>query len=503
MKKRKRTELWWVVMLPCFAFSLFVTSCKDSTEIEKVPYKPDQPVVLDHFAPDSGRVATQMLIYGSNFGSDKSKINVIINDKNAAVIGVNPEGTIVYVIVPSLLKEGDPHNGGDMISTKIKVSVGEGNEVQEKTFSKEFTYKFSQNVSTFLGFTDQDGNSAVIDGSFTKAQFNTPSWLAFDEKTPEGTARNFYLIEESTGEGNWSNGSVRFIDMQNKQVSTLFRAGNGVNRPRTIAFTLKKQNGQMVANSIGDTMIIANDDGNWNSIGTIILVRDSITHRFPQNYWQPVMHHKQCNGGAIHPISGEYWFNSYEKSQVYKVFDRSGSIWRYGGPDASHLNTDGQEGTNYYFLVQDNGWEFSIQIAPSGNFAYLVVRNQHYIARMEYNYDKKAFEKPQPFVGTKQKSGFQDGVGVGNTLFNTPQQGAFDKDDNFYVCDAENNCIRKVTPQGQVSTFAGRPGNPGYSDGALRDAQFDAPLGIIYDDINQIFYVGDRDNHRIRAIKVE
>jgi sugar lactone lactonase YvrE len=122
---------------------------------------------------------------------------------------------------------------------------------------------------------------------------------------------------------------------------------------------------------------------------------------------------------------------------------------------------------------------------------------------MEYNYEKKAFERPQPFVGSQKRPGFKDGVGVGNTMFREPQQGAFDKEDNFYVCDGENNCIRKVTPQGQVSTFAGRPENPGYSDGALRDAQFDGPFGIIYDDDINTFYVADRDNRRIRSIKVE
>jgi DNA-binding beta-propeller fold protein YncE len=122
---------------------------------------------------------------------------------------------------------------------------------------------------------------------------------------------------------------------------------------------------------------------------------------------------------------------------------------------------------------------------------------------MNYIFEKGVFVNPVPFVGSQKKKGFQDGVGVGNTLFNEPQQGAFDKDDNFYVCDGENNCIRLVTKQGQVSTFAGRPGNPGYSDGALRDAQFDGPFGIIYDDEINTFYVADRDNRRIRTIKVE
>jgi DNA-binding beta-propeller fold protein YncE len=277
--------------------------------------------------------------------------------------------------------------------------------------------------------------------------------------------------------------------MQDQEVSTLFRAGNGVDRPRTIAYTLDY-----------DTMIIANDAGNWTDIGTIIIVRDPVSGLFPQNSWQTVMNHKQCNGGAVHPISGEYWFNSYEKSQVYKVKDRSTIPWKYG--NATGTNTSGQEGLNYVFLVQDNGWEFNIQIAPSGKFAYIVSRNKHYVARTEYNFTTGFFEKPQPYVGMVNKPGFLDGVGL-NTQFRDPQQGAFDSQDNFYITDSQNHCIRKITPTGQVSTFAGRSENAGYSDGALRDAQFNSPLGIIYDEINQTFYVADRDNRRIRTIKVE
>lgn len=492
MKDTYKSKLWRMLIVSFFGFSVFFTSCKDPDIIEKVDNDPSKPVTIASFWPDSGRVATQMLIKGENFGGYKDSISVFVNDKKAAVIGVNPEGTLIYCIVPSLRDE-EYREEGDEITATVKVLIG---ETVSNVPDKQFAYTFSHNVSTFLGFTDQDGNTAIVDGTFEKAQFQSPFWLAFDTdvdgpKDANGKPKkNVYLIEENNG--------LRYIDMYDKTVSTVFLIGNGVDRPRTIAFTLNPNDQEYNR----DTMIIANDHGEWSGIGTIIIPRDSVTRRFI-GPWRAVMHHRQCNGGAIHPVSGDYWFNSYNKSQVYKVFNRSGQIWRYGGPTADKLNEDGKEGTNYFFLVQDNDWEFNIQIAPSGSFAYIVSKNQHYIAKMEYNFTKRAFEKPSPFVGTRQKSGFKDGVGVGNTLFNQPQQGAFDKYDNFYVSDGENNCIRKVTPQGQVSTFAGRPENPGYSDGALRDAQFDGPFGIIYDDDIQTFYIADRDNRRIRAIKVE
>ncbi len=469
-KLRNYNKLWLLLI-----FIVLLGSCKNSTEIGiKSQHDPNKPITMSSFIPESGRVATQMLIYGENFGSDLSKISVFIKDKKAAVIGVNDEGTIIYCIVPSL-KGTEVVEGGDKDYGNVKVVIGS----QEVVSEKQLEYTYSQNVSTFLGFTDQDGNTAIVDGEFEKAQFQSPFWLAFDKPTAPGVPRNFYLIEEDNG--------LRFINMQERKVETVFRTGNGVGRPRTIAYTHDY-----------DTMIIANDAGNWTDIGTVILTRDPITGRFG-NTWKTVMNHKQCNGGAIHPITGEYWFNSYEKSQVYKVKDRSTTPWKYGNATCS--NTNGSEGLCYVFLVQDNQWEFNIQIAPSGRFAYIVSKNKHYIAKMDYNFTTGYFEKPQPFVGQINRPGYSDGVV--NTLFNQPQQGAFDNEDNFYVCDGENNCIRKVTPTGEVSTFAGRQDNPGYSDGAPRDAQFDGPFGIIYDDINQTFYVADRDNRRIRTVTVE
>ncbi|MDR1436796.1 MAG: IPT/TIG domain-containing protein [Candidatus Symbiothrix sp.] len=497
MKRKKTLSLWKALIAPCLFFTLVFTGCEDDGDVRIVPYDPSKPVTITAFSPDTGRVATQMIIDGENFGGNLDAISVQVNGKKAAVIGVNPAGTMIYCLVPSMRDDKFPPKDSVQIPTTIKVLV---EDAESNVPEKPFIYTFTLNVSTFLGFTDQDGNTAIVDGPFEKAQFQSPFWLAFDTdeygpKDDNGNPKkNIYLIEENNG--------LRFIDVYNREVKTIFRTGNGVDRPRTIAFTLNREKSE----NYRDTMIIANDHGDWGGIGTIIIPRDTVTRIFGNENvtipWRAVMHHRQCNGGAIHPLSGVYWFNSYQNSQVYKVHDRSQEIWRYGGRTAGELNDDGKEGTKFVFKVQDNNWEFNIQIAPSGEFAYIVSKNQHYIAQTLYNPSNNLFENPVPFVGDKQKSGFRDGVSVG-TLFWEPQQGAFDDENNFYVCDGENNCIRKVTPQAQVSTFAGRPGKPGYSDGALRDAQFDGPFGIIYDSEIETFYIADRDNRRIRCIKVE
>jgi len=62
-----------------------------------------------------------------------------------------------------------------------------------------------------------------------------------------------------------------------------------------------------------------------------------------------------------------------------------------------------------------------------------------------------------------------------------------DADGNVFVVDSNNNTIRRITPVGDVTTFAGAPGIPGTEDGVGEQARFDSltdlaigPDGAIY-----------------------
>ena len=93
--------------------------------------------------------------------------------------------------------------------------------------------------------------------------------------------------------------------------------------------------------------------------------------------------------------------------------------------------------------------------------------------------------------------GYQDRAGE-NALFNTPSGLALDRNGNIYVADTGNNRIRKITPQGMVSTVAGN-GRAGYADGPTAQAQFDGPIGLAVD-VRGNIYVADTYNNRLRKI---
>jgi hypothetical protein len=75
---------------------------------------------------------------------------------------------------------------------------------------------------------------------------------------------------------------------------------------------------------------------------------------------------------------------------------------------------------------------------------------------------------------------------------------AIDSANNIYVGDYGNNAIRKITPNGNVTTVAG-DGPAGWVDGAGATARFRAPKGIDVDSSGNI-YVADSENHVIRKI---
>lgn len=101
------------------------------------------------------------------------------------------------------------------------------------------------------------------------------------------------------------------------------------------------------------------------------------------------------------------------------------------------------------------------------------------------------------FAGsTSGQSGNTDGTGTA-ARFSQPIGLAIDANDNLYVADSANHRIRKVTPTGVVSTFAGS--TAGYADAMGTAAQFSQPFGLCIDGNGNV-YASDVGNRRIRKI---
>jgi serine/threonine-protein kinase len=97
----------------------------------------------------------------------------------------------------------------------------------------------------------------------------------------------------------------------------------------------------------------------------------------------------------------------------------------------------------------------------------------------------------------KHNVGSKDGKGAAAS-FNHPCGIAVDNKGDVYVADAGNNKIRKITPDGVVSTLAGT-GKRGLANGDAKAASFNRPFGVAVDGAGNV-YVADYQNNLIRKI---
>jgi sugar lactone lactonase YvrE len=122
-------------------------------------------------------------------------------------------------------------------------------------------------------------------------------------------------------------------------------------------------------------------------------------------------------------------------------------------------------------------------VADYGNHTIRWVRPDKYVSTL---------------AGSAGQPGSADGTGQ-NARFNFPRGVAADAAGNVFVADTGNHTIRKITPGGVVSTWAGLAGSPGSTDGAGNTARFNAPQGLALDKQGNLF-VADTGNHLIRQI---
>jgi len=101
-------------------------------------------------------------------------------------------------------------------------------------------------------------------------------------------------------------------------------------------------------------------------------------------------------------------------------------------------------------------------------------------------------------AGSPGVSGSDDGTGA-DARFSWPNDLTVDASGNLYVADFGNNTIRKVTPAGVVTTLAGKAGVAGGADGVGLAATFNGPAGVAVDAAGNV-YATDYLGHTIRKI---
>ena len=143
-------------------------SCSDD-ETSKGEYDPSAPIELTDFYPTEGGVATKLILNGKNFGTDVSKIQVLVNERPAAV--VNSVGDMIYAICPRKPGEGDANN---IIDCKVAVVV----DGKRQEYAETFKYQIQTVVTTVCGMKDAPDDP--VTGNLAQTSMPPVTYLAVD-----------------------------------------------------------------------------------------------------------------------------------------------------------------------------------------------------------------------------------------------------------------------------------------------------------------------------------
>lgn len=459
-------HLFFALMCCC------LLSCSDS-EKNTDQVDPSQPVIFTDFSPKEGSVRTRLYISGRNFGKDLSKIHVNVGGKEVKVIGSN--GNSIYCMIPSRAYDGN---------VTVKIEGDNGETITNYTFEDKFTYHAKQTVGTLIRKVDENGNSSWIEGPFENAAITAADYLLID---PRDGNKLFV--------GSWYDG-MYVADMEARTFTKLFARMH--NAMHTFTFTAD-----------GDTLLIPDDNGQGSNETRPAVYYALRSEGFRK---QRPYCYGRCSYSCIsHPDDHTLFFTSWVK----------GGIWK---KDGQYNASTGKWESKLCFelgnLMQLDGAHPHLILHPSGKYMYVICEQMKGIVRSNYNPETKEFGSPYVVAGHLSNYGYADGVGT-MARFDGLFQGVFvknreyeeaGKEDiyDFYVSEKFNHTVRKVTPEGVVTTFAGRSNSTvdgqawGYIDGDLRtEARFRQPMGIAFDEVSESFYVGEVDNHSIRYITTE
>ena len=445
MNRKNKMLLWCVALFGAIA----LVGCSDSDDTTTSgsgdqPY--DGPVVegssmsLSTFSPNYGKYLQKVVFEGSGFTSPEN-MKVYFNQRPSAVIGVSADGTKFYALAPRL-------PGDDCV-----ISVVQGSD--SLVYNEHFAYTASTTVETLVG----TGKSGQTMGSFAEAEIS-PYYAVADQN-----GNLFCASRNQTANGGASdNHSFIRVDMNNNEVSMLSN-GSVPNVP-----TCDQETGIV---SVPTEAYI----GSFIEFNPI----EMWAPRFRQFTWDPNNNQvppqpwKHCM--VVNPTDGKIYTRfyhghivkidpvTYESEFVHKTgeFDTYGMCFRKSEP----------------------------------NVLYFTCYQQHRIYKLDMNAEVMEHVQINGGTGT---SGHRDGD-LDQSLFNNPCMIFQDSQDNIYVADMSNHCIRRITPENQVETVLGIPGKAGWQDGAKESALFNRPRGLCIDQDDNI-YVCDYGNSRIRKLSI-
>jgi hypothetical protein len=373
--------------------TLFFT-CRKKDKDDECPACPS----VESISPTSAKCYEKITIFGKNFAAKPSDNIIKINGMRVSADSVISGTTSQLVVrVPRGCGTGP-------------VTVDIDNELTNFGNPPTFTYNFRYLISDYGAYFVKTNPPACIGGtSATMSNYIDPAGIVSD------ASNNIYFADRSLH-------CIYKLDGNNNRDSCLFAGNPG-------------------------------QEGNTDGLGM------QASFRYPGQMFID-------NNNTIYVA---------ENSTSIRTISPSGNVSTY---------------------ITDTNLNYSTGIAfqpGNANIAYVSVLGDHIISKITRQGTKLV---TTIFAGGKGQGGYVDAVGT-TARFLDPQAVVVDNSGNVFVSD-RNNVIRKITPAGLVTTFAGN-GTPNFADGLGTQASFNQPQGMFMDTDNTI-YVADTKNNCIRKI---
>lgn len=490
MRKRK---IYCTLFVTAF---VWLSSCTDDSKSNGSSFNPEQPIEIDEFYPDSGGIATPMILEGRNLGTDTVGMKVYFEDvdgiKHRAGL-VSSNGNKVYCFVPAGLTFKREMN------ILVERKTADGKEYTGKA-KDPFIYRTQTSVSTVVGLAAPDNsNIPTVGGDLTTATLSSPNYICLDDED------NIFITEHTWygGEGNpvavcrdeKGNESMGNIVMASPKSNSMlvlkYGTQNAINAP---AFSNEKDN---------ESVYIPDDNGtsfyNLNKALSyapryLTMIKSEETKDIDENNW------KHCF--VVNKLD-RYIYTVMYKGQLVRINPKNRTAQILLKQVSKELG-----GSDSYLAFSP--------VKGQENMLYICMGMNNQVWRVDVSNleDKDKNTYPgEPYAGkaiTEGKTagkGWEDGL-LKNAKFNYPHQICFTSEGKLYIADSGNSCIRVIDttlPKDKaiVSTPIGLPGARGYKDGGPDIAKFDHPIGVAVSSDGTIVYVADTQNKVIRKLSIQ
>ncbi len=417
-----------------------VTGCKKDDQ--EFTHDASSPIIIDQLLPQKGSGGTEILINGSNFTTDTSKVEVTLNGKPLKVIGVN--GKQMMVVVPKKAGSG-----------AITVTI-DGKSATSKT---AFTYEFTRTVTTLagsgvVGFANGQGTDASF--NFTGEPWYRCSGIVVDDNL------NVYVADVG-------NRCIRKIDKDGNVTTFAGSPGNaGYQDGKGTAAKFSLIYGLAIDN-LGN--VYSADPGNWD-IRKITPDGTATTLGFAsQDPWNVTFDKK--TGNLFYSSSGGV-------ANIYQMTPAGVSKQVVSGVNQPSALAVDSEGDLFVTVFGDH----VIKKYLASTWAGSVVAGSGAVGYLDGPATAAKFASPWGMCIDADNNLLIAGNGANGSTSNPDQS------------------IRLVNGKTyEVSTFAGS-GIAGNVNGVGKAAAFSAPAGVAVDK-NGTVYVLDRNNNSIRKIVSE